>query len=102
MAHYVFDISVGREPTKENPADIFEYCPFCECEIPVRIDPTDKQFHVICPVCGHYLLLCSYCPDTNSCDWSEETGCHMDRGGAKHAEQSRTETSGTPEAEAAK
>ena len=65
-------------PENSTSYDIEEYCPECENTIPITYDPTDTSFHVICPVCGHYLLLCSM--GGAVCDWDEQTGCCMDRG----------------------
>ena len=57
--------------------DFTEYCPNCDTDIAIKIDPDDPSYETVCPVCGKKLMLCLLCHDDfgDNCDWCPEHGC---------------------------
>lgn len=55
---------------------VTEVCPYCESEVTMEWDATDRGYKAYCPVCGSRLMLCDECqhgePGYN-CNYDSET-----------------------------
>ncbi len=81
VAEEEFNIELGLSETDE----VTEYCSKCDREITLPWNVRKDGLKAFCPHCGNVLMLCSYCPATDSespvsCDYNANTNsCRFKR-----------------------
>ena len=76
-----FNIIFGLDETDE----VTEFCPECDREITLSWNVKEDGLKAFCPHCGNVLMLCAYCPATDSespvsCDYNSNTNsCRYNR-----------------------
>lgn len=60
--------------------EVYEWCPYCECEVIIKADCTITQ---VCPTCGKPIIACSMCEtrDCKNCSLTKKTKLYV----KKHA-----------------
>ena len=72
---YSMDLAEIRECEKGKEVyEVVEYCPYCEYEAILHLDPEKTGYVAVCPHCGKEIFLCDEClhADDNrrrKCDW---------------------------------
>ena len=70
-------------------AEVTEFCSCCEHEVTLQWNVKENGLKAFCPYCGSRLMLCTYCPATDSdeaigCDYDSETNsCWFDNSKAE-------------------
>lgn len=61
-----------EEPERQTET-VTEWCSHCETEVTLQWAIAESGYRAFCPHCGNRLMLCSYCPKQEQCDYDKET-----------------------------